>query len=125
MSKIAAQQLELVASELKSAGLESRQLSIKAAGVTEGKLGFSWVTLEIAASAFSYSATRSTFTLSQAASSDGNVLDNAELLRNGVGGFDRVTTTAATDEWSLAGATLSIHGDITGNGSNKTSPPVV
>jgi len=61
----------------------------------------------------------------QAASSDGNVLDNAELLRNGVGGFDRVTTTAATDEWSLAGATLSIHGDITGNGSNKTSPPVV
>lgn len=112
---IAAEQLDLIAAELEGAGVNSRQLSIVGGGVVESKLGFSWETVEIAASAFSFSATRSTYTLSSAASSNANVLDNAELLRNGVGGVTRVTTTSATDEWSLDGTTLSIHGDITGN----------
>jgi hypothetical protein len=117
MPKINANQIDVVTSELEAAGTDTRQLSIKPSGVTEGKLGFSWATVEVLASAFSFSATRSTFTLAQAASSSGNVLDNAELLRNGVGGLERVTSTAADDEWSVSGTTLSIHGDITANGS--------
>jgi len=114
---INADDMNLVSSELEAAGTNSQQLSIKAAGVTEAKLGFSWETVEVAASAFGFSATRSTYTLASAASSNGNVIDNAELLENGVGGLVRVTTTAATDEWSLSGTTLSVHGDITATGS--------
>ena len=83
MSGIRIDQLDTVASEFEGAGTDSRQLSIKAAGVTEAKLGFSWKTVEVLASAFSFTATRSTYTLSSAASSNTNVLDNAELLRNG------------------------------------------
>jgi hypothetical protein len=116
-NKINADQIDLVASELEGAGTATRQLSIKGGGVTEAKLGFSWEVASVLASAFSYSATRSTYTLSSAASANANVLDNAELLRNGVGGLTRVTTTAADGEWSLSGTTLSIHGDITGNGA--------
>jgi hypothetical protein len=125
VSKIAAQQLDIVASELEAAGTDTRQLSIKASGVTEGKLAFSWATVEILASEFSFSATRSTFTLTQAASSDGNVLDNAELLRNGVGNLDRVATTVITGDWSISGTTLSVHGDITSSGDGYTIRYVV
>jgi hypothetical protein len=118
-TKINANQLDIVAAELEAAGTDTRQLSIKGGGVAEGKLGFSWVTVEILASAFSESAGVSTYnTLAQSASSNGNVLDNAELLRNGVGGFIRVAgTPAATGEWSLSGTTLSIYGDVTAEGS--------
>jgi hypothetical protein len=117
VSGIRIEQLDVVASEFEGSGTDSRSLSLKGGAVTEEKLGFSWKVVEIAASAFSYSATRSTYTLSTAASSNASVLDFAELLRNGVGGLTRVTTTAAAGEWSLSGTTLSVHGDITGNGA--------
>jgi hypothetical protein len=124
MPKINADQLDIVASELEVAGTGARQLSLKPSGVTEGKLGFSWVTVDIPAASFAFGGTRSTFTLAQAASSDGNVLDNAELLRNGIG-IERVTTTAAVDEWSVSGTTLSVHGDITATGDGYTIRYVV
>ncbi|MDB4278819.1 hypothetical protein N9917_04390 [Deltaproteobacteria bacterium] len=122
---VRADQLDTVASEFESAGTDSRQLSIKPGGVTEGKLGFSWETVDVLASAFSYSAPRSTYTLTTAASADANVLDNAELLRNGITAGDRVTTTAAAGEWSISGTTLSIHGDITATGDSYTLRYVV
>jgi hypothetical protein len=116
-NQINADQLDLVASELEAAGTATRQLSIKAAGVTEAKLGFSWEFVEILASAFSFSATRSTFTLTNAASANANVTDFATLLKNGIDSQTLVTTTAAADEFSLSGLTLSVHGDIRANGA--------
>jgi hypothetical protein len=113
-------QIDLVASELEAAGTSSRQLSIKAGGITEAKLGFSWDTVDILASAFSYDGTRSNFTLTTAASANANVLDNSELLRNGVGGMGRVVATASENDWSLTGTTLSVHGDITATGDGYT-----
>ena len=41
----------------------------------------------------------------------------AQLLTNGVDGLSRVATTSASGEWSVAGLTLSIHGDITYTGA--------
>jgi hypothetical protein len=125
MAKVRIDQIDTVASEFEGAGTDSRQVSIKPGGVTEAKLGFSWETVEILASAFSYDGTRSTYTLATAASSNANVLDNAELLRNGLGGMDRVTTTSSTGEWSISGTTLSAHGDITASGDSYTVRYVV
>ncbi len=93
------------------------QLVVKDSGISEGKLSFAWETTIIAASAFSFSATRSTFTLATAASSHINVLDGAQLLRNGINDQIRVTTTTVDSEWSISGTTLSVHGDITSSGS--------
>ncbi len=93
-------------------------LQVKDSGITEAKLSFTFETEIIAASAFSFSATRSTFTLLGAASStDSSVIDGFQLFKNGVNDQTRVTTTAATDEFSLAGATLSVHDDITSTGA--------
>jgi hypothetical protein len=116
-TKIKAGQLDLVSTELESAGTDSRQLSIKGGAITEGKLGFSWKVVEMLASAFSYSATRSTFTLGTAASSNANVTDYATLVKNGLDTQSLTTTTAAADDFSLSGATLSVHGDITASGA--------
>jgi hypothetical protein len=92
------------------------ELAVKVGGIAENYLGFSWKTVEILASAFSYSATRSTYTLPNSASSNANVIDMAVLYKNGVNDQTRITTTAATDDWSVSGTTLSVHGDITASG---------
>jgi len=113
-------QIDTVASEFEGAGTDLRQLSIKVAGVNETKLGFAWATVKVLASAFTFGSPRSTFTLATAASSNTNVLDNAELLRNGAVGQDRVTTTSAEGEWSLSGTTLSVHGDVTASADTYT-----
>jgi hypothetical protein len=122
---IRADQLDTVASEFEGTGTDNRQLSIKAGGISEAKLGFSWETVDILASAFTYDGTRSNYTLTSAASSNGNVDENHELLRNGVGGMTRVTTTSASGEWSLSGTTLSVHGDVTATGDSYTIRYVV
>jgi hypothetical protein len=75
-----------------------------------------WVTLEVLASAFSFDATRSNYTLPKTAETHTNAVDGTIVLSSGGEILSRVTTTAAADEYSLAGTTLSIHGDITANG---------
>lgn len=116
-AKINANQLDLVAADLEAAGTDTRQLSIKAGGITEAKLGFSWEVVEIAAASFSFDGTRSNYTLSTAASSNSNVTDQAALLENGVDNKTLVATTAAENDFSLSGTALSIHGDITATGA--------
>jgi len=117
MALVREDQIDTVLSDFTGAGIDNRQLALKGGAVTEEKLGFTWATLEIPASSFSYDATRSNYTLAQAASSNANVLDMAQLLTNGVDGLSRVATTSASGEWSVAGLTLSIHGDITYTGA--------
>lgn len=79
-------------------------------------LNFEWRALEITASSFSFSATRSTLSLSGAALSDAAIDFGNMLFKNGVMDQELVTTTAATNEWSISGTTLSVHGDITASG---------
>jgi hypothetical protein len=111
-------QIDTVASEFEGAGTDSRQLSLKAGGITEAKLGFSWEVVEIAASSFTYDgSTRSNYTLATAASSNSNVTDQAALLENGVDNKTLVATTSAENEFSLSGTTLSIHGDVESTGA--------
>jgi len=117
MAKIAAEQIDLNPDQFEQGGTLDRQVLLKDGGVGVAKIGFSWKTVTIEASEFAYSAPRSNKTLATAALSDTSIAEQPVLLQNGVGDMTLVTTTAAADEWSLSGTTLSVHGDITATGN--------
>ena len=101
--------------QVATGGITGTQLASDSVGVAE--LDFEWEIEDILASAFSFSATISTFTLLNGASiTDASIDDNFVLLRNGIDDQTRIATTTATDEWSLSGSSLAVHDDITASG---------
>jgi hypothetical protein len=94
-------------------GISGSQLGSDSVSID--KLDFEWEVIDVPASSFSFSATRSTFTLTDAALSDAAIDDSFILMRNGVDDQTLAGTTAASNEWSISGTTLSVHDDITGS----------
>lgn len=117
MSKIAGSQLDLNESHFEVGGTLDRQVLLKDGGVGAAKLGFAWKTVTVEASSFAYDSTRSNYTLSTASITSTSIEEQPALLRNGVNDQTLVTTTSTANEWSLSGATLSVHGDITTTGN--------
>lgn len=115
MAKIGADQVDLVDGELVAGGPQNRQIGLAGACISEGKLAFSWVQVDIQGDDATWiydGSTRSSIALSTAASTQANVEENSTLARNGVRLNEKVDTTAALDEWSLSGSTLYVHGDV-------------
>lgn len=113
MAKIGANQVDLNTSHLEASGTNDRQVGIKAGAVDESKLGFSWETLDIAASEFTDAGSDLWTKTVTSASAQANVEEMAQLSRNGVVLEEKVTTPSANGEWKLSGTTLTVFWDGT------------
>jgi hypothetical protein len=104
----------ITAAKIAAGAVGSSELASDA--VTPAKLGLKWECVDVLASAFAYDSTRSNKTLSSSALSDASIDSGVMLMKNGLDSMTKVTTTSGSDEWSLSGTTLSVHGDITASG---------
>lgn len=85
MALIGFDQLNLSTSDFEGLGVGGRELNIKSGAISEDKLGFSFVTLDLTSADFTFDGTRSNYTLAQSASSSGAVSAFGFLSENGVG----------------------------------------
>lgn len=113
MAKIGVNQVDIYSAHLEATGVNTRQIGIKSGAIDPAKLGFSWETVDIAASAFTDAGSDLWTETVTVASSQANVEEMAQLSRNGVILKEKVTTPSANGEWSLSGTTLTVYWDGT------------
>lgn len=116
--KLQVDQIEIDSTYFEAGGVGDRQASLKDSSITESNLKFHWETVDILASSFVHSGGLSTYDVSAEGveSSQDNVVEFHELMRNGQTLAEQVASPDEAGEWKLSAGTLTVYGDITASG---------